>query len=463
MKENDVRVYNKKIIYGIYSIGYLISYVLANLNYHYLAAIILMVIALGLYIQAFVETDNLVDMKGIFSLSWIGGQGLACLQLSKLQGDWNPMTWLCFGVAYLCFCFGYDKIWNRRNMRQDTKKEKLDSGKASATMSRKILFCIVLLAIASIVSFVIEALVVGYIPIFSDLPHAYSYFHVSGVHYFTISCILIPALTVIYAKEKVLKSKGVVLILGICNIISIAIPILCVSRFQLLFAVMFAIVVYIVAYKKIPIKKVFMLIIILIPIYALLTVARNHDVSYLNSIFEMKNVNMPIFITQPYMYIANNYENFNCMVEQLMEHTHGLKMIFPALALTGLKFVFPQWVALPLYITKEELTTLTIFYDAYFDFGLLGVMALAFVLGLVAKKLTRVVKQRECNPIMYLFYGQIAIYLGLSFFTTWFSNPTTWFWLALTTMMYIYLELPKKKKDDLNERADESRRNHTNI
>ena len=36
------------------------------------------------------------------------------------------------------------------------------------------------------------------------------------------------------------------------------------------------------------------------------------------------------------------------------------------------------------------------------------------------------------NPISYLFYAQIAVYMMLSFFTTWFSNPTTWFYLAVT-------------------------------
>ena len=64
-------------------------------------------------------------------------------------------------------------------------------------------------------------------------------------------------------------------------------------------------------------------IVILIPVYVLLTVARRHDVTYLNSIFEMKYSEMPIFVTQPYMYVINNYENFNCMVAQLSEFTHG--------------------------------------------------------------------------------------------------------------------------------------------
>ena len=57
---------------------------------------------------------------------------------------------------------------------------------------------------------------VGYIPLFNSAPHAYSYFHISGVHYFTISCILIPALTVLYTKvtEKISGRTWILLIAG---------------------------------------------------------------------------------------------------------------------------------------------------------------------------------------------------------------------------------------------------------
>lgn len=147
---------------------------------------------------------------------------------------------------------------------------------------------------------------------------------------------------------------------------------------------------------------------------------------------------MPIFITQPYIYVANNYENFNCMVRQLPSYSMGLRMLFPVFALTGLKFVFPQVTAFTLYTTKEELTTVTLFYDAYYDFGIIGIVILAFILGGVASWMTRWIDSKN-NPVAYLFYGQIAIYLGLSFFTTWFSNPTTWFWLAMTFIMYLFL------------------------
>ena len=95
-------------------------------------------------------------------------------------------------------------------------------------------------------------------------------------------------------------------------------------------------------------------LLIMIPVYVLLTVARRHNVTYLNGIFEMKIPNAD-FITQPYIYVANNFENFNCMVEQLTAHTWGLQMLFPFFALTGLKFVFPQLVTIPDFVTKQSL------------------------------------------------------------------------------------------------------------
>ena len=298
---------------------------------------------------------------------------------------------------------------------------------------------------ASILCFAFEAVKVGFIPLFSDEPHAYSYFHVSGVHYFTVSCILIPAITVLYIKVSTKISAGNKLLLLAANVTAVVIPFLCVSRFQLLFAVVFAVVTYIMVNKKIRIRTMVILIVALVPAYVILTVFRHHDVSYLNSIFEMKWEKMPIFITQPYMYVANNFENFNCMVEQMTEHTWGIKMLFPFFALTGLKFVIPQVNITQIYLTKPELTTLTMFYDAYYDFGIFGVFFFALLIGILAKILMSVVKNSK-NPTTYLFYGQIAIYLGLAFFTTWFSNPTTWFWLALTGMMHWYVGHVNRRK-----------------
>ena len=178
-------------------------------------------------------------------------------------------------------------------------------------------------------------------------------------------------------------------------------------------------------------------VLVVIPLYILLTVARSHDIEYLNGIFEMKNSKVPIFISQPYIYIANNYENFHCLVSALPAHTWGIRSLFPLWALTGLKFVFPYLISFPIYVNKEELTTVTLFYDAYYDFGIFGVVIFSCLLGFVCFLLVEKVKDMR-NPIGYLLYGQMAIYMSLSFFTTWFSNPTTWFYFGVTGLLAFY-------------------------
>lgn len=430
----------KKVEYVSYSISYVLAFTASRLGLVYLAGIVLMLEALFLYLLNFRRTQSLVDLKGLFSLSWIGGEGIACLQLSRLQRDWETMTWICFFLAYFFFLLGYDFSFRRCS----AKTEKHENIKAKEPrQARRVMVCILLLSIGSVSCFLLEALVLGFIPLFSPEPHAYSYFHISGVHYFTVSCILIPALSVLYVKLTEKWNAFRIAVLAVGNLLAAGIPILCVSRFQLLFAVGFAAVVYLMLYRHVTWKMIVTAILILLPVYVLLTVARRHDITYLNGIFEMKYSKMPIFITQPYIYVANNYENFNCMVCRLPEFAMGLRMLFPVFALTGLKFVFPQVTAFPLYTTKEELTTVTLFYDAYYDFGIAGIILLAALLGIGAAWLSRRV-EKSSNPVIYLFYGQIAIYLGLSFFTTWFSNPTTWFWLALTFMMYLFIGYEKR-------------------
>ncbi len=424
--------------YGTYMLTFFASYIASLAGLHYLSGLVLMAEALFLYVHWVKESGSLVELRALFTLAWVGGQGIACLQLSKLQADWNYVTWLCFFLIFGGFGIGYE--WGQKYEKVEEKELEKDEEQA-----RRLLHCIIGLMAASILCFAFEAVKVGFIPLFSDEPHAYSYFHVSGVHYFTVSCILIPAITVLYIKVSTKIPAGNKMLLLAANVTAVMIPFLCVSRFQLLFAVGFAVVTYIMVNKKIRIRTMVILIVALVPVYVILTVFRHHDVSYLNSIFEMKWEKMPIFITQPYMYVANNFENFNCMVEQMTEHTWGIKMLFPFFALTGLKFVIPQVNITQIYLTKPELTTLTMFYDAYYDFGIFGVFFFAMLIGIVAKILMNVVKNSK-NPTAYLFYGQIAIYLGLAFFTTWFSNPTTWFWLALTGMMHWYVGHVNRRK-----------------
>lgn len=419
----------------VYIICYLASYFLARGEHYLLSGAALILAACWLYVSDYRKSRNLIHLRALFSLFWVGGQGLACLKLSRLQGDWALKTWICLALAYVGFWVVFELLTHMYGSGHDN----YGRWRSYSGNPVPVFHMICALTVVSVVCFVLEAVLLGYVPLFMrGVPHAYSEFHLTGIHYFTVSCVLVPSLAVLYfhmARGRGSEKKMLAVI--IMAVISLLIPILCVSRFQFILAMILAAFTYISLQKVVNPLYMAGLFVILVPVYLILTVARSHDVEYLNGIFEMKNAAMPIFVTQPYMYIANNYENFNCMVEVLPEYSMGLKGLFPLWALTGLKFFFPQLINFPIYVNKKELTTLTLFYDSYYDFGWIGVLLFSCVLGLAAYLL--VVKLREMrNPLGYLLYAQLAAYLMLSFFTTWFSNTTTWFYLILTGVMAVY-------------------------
>ena len=427
----------------IYLISYILSFFLAKWGHYCLSGIVLLAAALWLYGRDFRQSKNLIHLRGIFSLFWIGGQGLACMKLSRLHTDWTLMTWVCLALAYAGF-WGIFEILSRR---YGTGHDSYSRWRSFRGNPKPLFHMVCGVTVISLAAFLTEAAVLGYVPLFlRGVPHAYSEFHLTGIHYITVSCVLVPSISVLYFHAE--RGRGCerrMVTAAIMTGISLVIPMLCVSRFQFVFAVILAGFTYILLQKQFNPLYLAGLGAVVLPVYLILTVARSHDVEYLNGIFEMKYAGMPIFITQPYMYIANNYENFNCMVQVLPRHTFGLKGLFPFWALTGLKFAFPGLINFPIYVNKKELTTLTMFYDSYYDFGWPGVLIFSCILGLAAYLLT--VKLRELrNPMGYLLYAQMGAYLMLSFFTTWFSNTTTWFYLILTGLMAVYYHMNEHRR-----------------
>lgn len=412
----------------VYLLCYAAAWLFAKSGHPYLSGAGLIGAAVYLYMKDYRKTENMLNLRGLFSLSWVGGQGFACLSLSKLGTDWPAATWLCFLAAFVGFYATTRFLEYYLGEERGSPMRYRSFGHYQPS----VFFCVCGLTAVSFGCFLIEAAALGYIPLFvRGVPHAYSAFHLTGVHYFTVSSVLVPSLCVIYLNINRGRDRGKTMLTFVMGVIALAIPVLCVSRFQLILAVALAVLTYIQIDGRLNLMYAVFALAALAPLYLLLSVARSHDVAYLNAIFEMKNENMPIFITQPYMYVANNYENFNCLVERMGEHAWGLKMLAPLWTFTGLKFKYPSLVNFPYYVNKEELNTLTMFYDAYYDFGIAGVLLFSSALGALSYRLTQRMK-RVRNPIMYLLFSQIAVYMMLSFFTTWFSISTTWFYLAVT-------------------------------
>lgn len=435
-----MRERNKIILeYGTYMLSFFVSYIASLAKWYYASGIILIVEAVYLYVHWVRESGSFVELRALFTLAWVGGQGISCLKLSTLQDTWSYITWLSFFVIYIAFGIGYE--WGRKYSRVEGKEPEKNKKKAN-----RLFRCIMFLLVVSAGCFVIEIIRIGYIPVFSDEPYSYSYFRMSALHYLhycAISCILIPGLTVLWKKIDSEESKWRNGAIIIANIVAFAVPFLYVSRFQFLFEIGVAAVIYILVNKNMRKSTLVLLSLVVCAAYVVITLSQKRDAIYLNNVFKMKYTHMPVFLTQPYIYIANNYDNFDCLVKNLPKFSYGLRMLFPFVSLTGLKFVMPNLVLATVYLTSTELTTFTMFYDAYYDFGVIGVFVIALLIGVVAKVIIDIIKKSD-NPVVYLIYGQIAVYLALAFFTTWFSSPATWFWLIITGMIYCYVGYDKK-------------------
>ena len=116
--------------YGTYMLVFLASYIASLAGLYYLSGILLMGEALYLYVHWVRETGSLVELRALFTLAWVGGQGIACMQLSKLQSDWQYITWLSFFLIYIGFGIGYE--WGQKYGKveeRELEKNEFQSGR----------------------------------------------------------------------------------------------------------------------------------------------------------------------------------------------------------------------------------------------------------------------------------------------------------------------------------------------
>ena len=289
------------------------------------------------------------------------------------------------------------------------------------------------------------------IPIFTiATPHAYSTFHVYMLHYITSLYVFIPPISIAnYFLNKSKKSKAII---ALSFVYVLIVAIMMISRAQLIMSIVLSIFV-ILMYRVLNLKKIrkeyivlgIVLLFLFLGVYVFITINRAHSIDYLNGIFEMKNESMPIVITQPYMYIAHNFENLNYMINTIFRFGFGRRILTPLFTLTFIKKMFPIVADAPIFIIKEELSTKTLIYDFYYDFGILGVICMCAILGYIGKYLEdRTYNLIESNSFyknnyIVVLFSLFSYYMLFSFFQTYFSLTDTWVHLIILSFICLFV------------------------
>ena len=74
----------------VYLVCYAASLLLALGRHYLLSGAGLLAAAVYLYASDYIRSGNLLHLRGIFALSFVGGQGLACMKLSYLSLGADP-------------------------------------------------------------------------------------------------------------------------------------------------------------------------------------------------------------------------------------------------------------------------------------------------------------------------------------------------------------------------------------
>ena len=92
----------------VYLISYLSSFLFARIAQYALSGFVLIFAALVLFLSDMRRGGTLLYLRALYSLGFVGGQGISCLKLSKLQTSWEWQTWAALFLAYTVFWLAFE-------------------------------------------------------------------------------------------------------------------------------------------------------------------------------------------------------------------------------------------------------------------------------------------------------------------------------------------------------------------
>ena len=427
-----------------------IFFILSTILYYYINNILasLLIIALAIFLSVYeYKKYNKINSIIFLYIGFLLPFGISLLKLSNLSQIYNFKIFLIiFITIFIYYIFNktntFDFIKYKNNIKiYDNKIKSIDC-----------LFYIELATfLISIFSLIIEIIVLKFIPLFTfNTPHAYSSFHIFGIHYLTVLAKFLPIISTILLinlEYKInilffdLNKYKIIILLG--YIYPIILSLLLVSRsvlfYSIIYTLLYILILNINIIKTIKIKYKILFILFFILAYVTITIFRAHDAIYLNSIFDMK-YNLPIFISQPYSYISQNFENLNYLIKELTVFSLGKRTFSPIWTLTLIKKFFTLNIYTYPYLIKEELSTCTFLYDIYYDFSIYGVAVFIFIISKVFKFFEGIIDKYESNsilkinPFFIIIYVVLLSYLMFSFFQNYFILTN-----SVIDIVYLYI------------------------
>lgn len=447
------------------------------------AIMVLCAAALYLFVVLLVAQKNWLDIRAVFTVSWMGTIGLAALRLTGYQEQWQSMTWLILGLAYVVFQIGaglgiyYGRKWHPAMCKSF---QRLHIGRLHFSLQPKRLFPIcIITTVIGLSCFIINILIKGFVPCFSSNQFAYIDFY-TKFHVFAVASCSVSGLCYYCIKTQPLRIWQKI-VLFVCILYTVFIfPIMVVSRgVFVVSAVSLTVSVFYLG------KKRFLTLVLclatILGVYWGCSTLRNYTESQLSTLFEPISIELPnkpdstlttedapstdspndngntTFQLSPkiaslYSYLTVSHDNFNEAVQNNETYTYGIRQMAPFNVILRSRWIEEKIDEAKTYLVRPYLNTVNLVGDFYYDFGILGVvfcmLLWAFLFGI-----NQSTYETGNNPFVILLLGNTMVPVVLCFFSIWMSLFNHWL-LWGTPVLYaiaccIRLQ-PNKKSEQTN-------------
>jgi oligosaccharide repeat unit polymerase len=375
----------------------------------------------------------------VFGFIWGIAIGLAEFKFSALQHDWSLESWFLLLAAISAFLAGTfvayilnlgKELVPIRLMRQVLRREEV--------LEARLFFVICASAAVYGSAYIANFLIKGWLPIFVIAKNVSRVdFNVSGLTLFLYSAAFIVFFTVVYHLQ-VRGHRGRKAFLATLALITVGSYLLLLQRFQIIMATMICFTLLYYATNHIRFRTALPFVLALTAFFFWMSSLR---LSHLATAFLYRMSKMRFsmdyaFLTEPYMYVVMNLENFARSVSLQDYHTYGYFTFDFVAAIAGLKYWVLEYFGVnrtPFLVSGYN--TYTAFYWFYSDFGVIGMGVLSWALGLTTGLLYYRMRIRPTIRRVTA-YAVMVFVMCISFFV--FPLMHLWF---VYNMLALYLVL----------------------
>lgn len=380
----------------------------------------------------------------LFPVMWVAATALSSLQLTIFQEPWGLSMWLCVGLALLAYMMGVFTVFVLR--KRWPVRERMHQGLVYRWHEKRLRQVAVALLVVSTVCLLYEYKVGGDIPLLSSQIELVRFDVITSGYIDTLA--LSARIVVMVLSIHLLAKPRVRLTGNLSTLALIALSLVLMASTARRGVVVFPLVVVFVGIHYLR-KNLNLSKLAILGLAGFLAIASFSHYRYVRTfgVAPLERAWRPekhVWLTLGYMTISDNFSTLHLLTETIPERvpfqvgrftTYGIYSLFPGHQENLGEFQNRIWG-----LERYSGSVSTYLGPFYVDWGLVGVIAGSFLIGVLAMFLYDRMLSRP-SPYSVLLYSYMAYCL---MFTT-FSNPFTWTLTYWDVIVFVLINLFAQK------------------